>query len=227
MRTKFNITDETPIQVTSEASASWRGVWGEYSKTVCPADSVGAVLKALQAKGKYTLGGFTVELGKIHKFEAAGLGKAPFRFVGMNVNTYQACAGAPIQAGGSCDYCGTGIMYEFRIRSTDGKESVVGCDCINKVGDMGLKRMVETSPEYRKWEAEKKAAKTQATIEELKALITTHEEAMQVKAHPMGFTDRTTGKPLTYRDYVTWMYNHCGHAGRTSLVKAIKKAFVS
>ena len=34
----------------------------------------------------------------------------PWRYLGMTVEKYQACPGAPIQPGASCDHCGTGIM---------------------------------------------------------------------------------------------------------------------
>jgi len=49
----------------------------------------------------------------IHRFEAAGLGTAPFKVVGFSVEKFQACQGAPIQCGTSCDYCGTGIMNTY------------------------------------------------------------------------------------------------------------------
>ena len=58
---------------------------------------------------------------KVHKFELAGLGLAPYTFLGCERKVYQACQGAPEQPGGSCDYCGTGIMYQFLLRSADGR----------------------------------------------------------------------------------------------------------
>lgn len=73
----------------------------------------------------------------MHPFEKAGLGKAPFRCVGVYKNAYQACPGAPVQAGGSCDFCGTGIMYEYKILSADGKGFKVGCDCVARTGGEG------------------------------------------------------------------------------------------
>lgn len=48
-----------------------------------------------------------------------GLGIAPFRFVRMVK-----------QRGSSCDYCGTGITYEFHCVSSDGHHFKVGCNCI-------------------------------------------------------------------------------------------------
>jgi hypothetical protein len=68
----------------------------------------------------------------IHPFEAAGLGLAPFRYVRFYQAKYQACQGAPIQPGASCDYCGTGIMNVYVINSSDGKEFKTGCDCVYK-----------------------------------------------------------------------------------------------
>jgi hypothetical protein len=63
-----------------------------------------------------------------HCFEIAGLGQAPFAFVGFSVRKYQACVGAPIQCGCSCDYCGTAIMNVYEIESADGKRFKVGSD---------------------------------------------------------------------------------------------------
>lgn len=69
-----------------------------------------------------------------HKFEEAGLGQAPYDFIQVVDKVYQACQGAPIQPGSSCDYCGTGIRYEYWLRSADAREFKVGCDCVLKVG---------------------------------------------------------------------------------------------
>src|SRR5262245_32855473 len=67
-----------------------------------------------------------------HPFERAGLGKAPFRFVTHRENWYSACQGHR-QPGGTCDYCLNGIANEFVIRSVDGREFVVGSDCVMKL----------------------------------------------------------------------------------------------
>jgi hypothetical protein len=72
----------------------------------------------------------------IHPFEKAGLGVAPFRCTRVTVAKYQACHGAPVQPGASCDYCGTGIMNVFWIKGSqpDAAEFRVGCDCVAKTG---------------------------------------------------------------------------------------------
>lgn len=67
----------------------------------------------------------------LHPFERAGLGKAPFRCVDVVQNWYSACQGHR-QPGGSCDYCGTGIAYEFIISDATGNRFKVGSDCVAK-----------------------------------------------------------------------------------------------
>ncbi len=61
---------------------------------------------------------------RMHKWEEAGLGQAPFEFAYVTQN-----AGSRA----SCDYCGTAITYEFWINSHDGRRFKVGCDCVAKV----------------------------------------------------------------------------------------------
>lgn len=74
----------------------------------------------------------------VHRFEAAGLGTAPFTLESFQICKWQACPGAPIQPGAACDYCGQSIMLVFVIRGADGRRFKVGCDCVEKTGDAGL-----------------------------------------------------------------------------------------
>lgn len=97
---------------------------------------------------------------QIHCFEKAGLGVAPFRVVGFYVKKYQACQGAPIQPGTCCDYCGTGIMNVYEIKSSDGRLFKVGCDCVAKTADKVLTDGVKVY--QRKAREEKAAAKREA-----------------------------------------------------------------
>lgn len=70
---------------------------------------------------------------RLHPFEEAGLGLAPFRFAGMSVNVYSAAPGHS-QPGGCCAYCYQGIKYECCIVSSDGKRFTVGMDCVERLG---------------------------------------------------------------------------------------------
>lgn len=81
----------------------------------------------------------------VHAFEASGLGKAPFTYHGTehrvgpikqldaNGNPTGVEFGAPGQPMGTCDHCGLGIAYLCHIKSADGKRSVVGTTCIEKL----------------------------------------------------------------------------------------------
>jgi len=66
-------------------------------------------------------------------FERAGLGLAPFHFVGFSIKKFQACPGAPVQPGTCCDCCGTGIMLVCNIKSSDGRLFKVCSDCVVKI----------------------------------------------------------------------------------------------
>ncbi len=88
---------------------------------------------------------------KIHVFELAGLGQAPFKCVGMyaipsaglaekNPDAYNAAL-REMPTGyrcGTCNYCGHPIMNNYLINSADGKKFAVGCECVFKTGDTGL-----------------------------------------------------------------------------------------
>jgi hypothetical protein len=106
---------------------------------------------------------------KIHVFEAAGLGKAPFRLVGLfsippkslleaNPDAYNnQMRQAPRDVGvGTCHFCSTAIMANFIIQSHDKKKSAVGCDCVQKTGDKGLVDAVKLA--QKKADREKREA---------------------------------------------------------------------
>jgi hypothetical protein len=92
----------------------------------------------------YKLGHKTYKLKQDPKEHAfAHLGEYPYTYIGYQYLTYQACPGAPIQVGGSCDHCMTGIKDAFRFRSADGKVFKVGNQCVAKAGDRGLKKAID------------------------------------------------------------------------------------
>lgn len=102
----------------------------------------------------------------MHSFEQAGLGKAPFRCVGVTENVWTSGCGTITKAGGTCDYCGTGIRYEYHIKSSDNKCFVVGCDCVAKTGsDVDDFKRVRT--EFVRAKRDKKASIRKAEREAL------------------------------------------------------------
>lgn len=88
-----------------------------------------------------------------HPFTESGLGRAPFRFVGMasipspslgeqNPTGYMnALAALPRDLSngcGTCAHCGTSIMNIMIVQNADGKKFGIGCDCVEKTGDAKL-----------------------------------------------------------------------------------------
>jgi hypothetical protein len=70
-----------------------------------------------------------------HPFEKSGLGKAPFTCTHVTENVF-ALPDGTTKAGGCCDYCGTGIRWEFWIKGSvaGARQFKVGCDCVAKTG---------------------------------------------------------------------------------------------
>lgn len=153
----------------------------------------------------------------IHAFEKAGLGKAPFKYLGMGyqdisygmANITIQGANGPIQAqttvGGTCDACGTYIVNMFRIESADGVKSKVGCDCIKKCGDAGLVKQVKREISAR--DSVKRQAKKSADSVKAKELCYATDFG-QFKTLPHPFAYRA-GNGETMADWCEWMrLNH-------------------
>lgn len=150
---------------------------------------------------------------KIHCFEEAGLGKAPFRFVGIESAGDRAAVNAERAADGlcyttnnatSCDYCGMGILNAYCVASADGKRFKVGCDCIRKTGDKGLIRYVEEEESNKR--REKSRAKRVSKYEHENAMIDKFRaggaESLRLLPHPKG-------RDGSAWDYVAWcVENH-------------------
>lgn len=115
----------------------------------------------------------------IHVFEKSGCGIAPFKLIGMwqmpskslqeaNPDAYNnAIRTAPIKGIGCCAHCWTGIIYHYIIQDVNGKQFVVGSECVNKTGDSGLiSRIKEMKKEVAKV---KREAKIDAKLAQRKA----------------------------------------------------------
>ncbi len=152
----------------------------------------------------------------VHCFEHAGLGKAPFTYVGMieqnkseslfdsgmvSIGSIGGCS-IETKPGGTCDYCGTYIVNMFRVRSSDGKTFKVGCDCIEKCGDEGIIHLVrEDVKKHKKRIADlKKEGKRRADLETL-LLLPKVSGKLAGDPHPSDYFARD-GK--TMLDYVRW-----------------------
>lgn len=167
---------------------------------------------------------------QVHKFEAAGLGKAPFRVLGVcekrgpikvgERDGVEVWSGSPGQPMGSCDFCGTGIAECWEIGSADGRRFIVGCECVRKTGDAGLKRGM--APHLRAL----RHAREQERIDAFRARVasdTVLRDKLAALPHPRGFTDRATGRPLTRLDEVEWMLANAGAAGSLRTIRSVEK----
>jgi len=155
---------------------------------------------------------------KVHAF--AHLGQAPYTYVGYRHLTYQACHGAPIQVGGSCDHCMTGIMDAYYFRSADGKEFKVGSTCVAKAGDQGLKKAINA--DVAKIRRERKALRDKHRIEAAMASYGHYIGHFANTPHPYGFKNRETNEPMTFCDWVDWMMDNSGTAGKLKVAKVIE-----
>jgi hypothetical protein len=160
-----------------------------------------------------------------HPFEQAGLGKAPFRVLGMFEKVFSPAPGAPSKPGGTCDYCSNGILFCFTIRSVDGKEFVVGSDCVRKTTREGK---LLTEVKKLKTDHDKKVRKTKAdeqrraTIARLDAVLADPAitEQLQALPHPR-FADST------FLSYATWMRQNAGQAGILEVLRLVSKTLTS
>lgn len=146
----------------------------------------------------------------IHRFEQAGLGKSPFRFTGKVTEKVFCVPGGSPKAGSSCDYCGTGIRYEFWIESTDRRTFKVGCDCVHKTGDRGLiKQIGEAERKLRDLKnaraKEAKKARLSAKIENAKGLFSSVRGTLASAPHPSAYF---ASQGRTLADYVQWCFDN-------------------
>lgn len=130
---------------------------------------------------------------KIHPFETAGLGKAPFHFIGMD------------RKNSSCQYCGTAIMYRFFIQSSDGKKHFVGSDCIAKTDTGTLSRVVDAEvKKMRKLQAQERQKKNI-----IKKQVVTADKILK-GTFPFGkyFGQNISDIAKTDLEYLIWSYKN-------------------
>lgn len=144
-----------------------------------------------------------------HAFERAGLGKAPFRFK------------SAYKERSSCDYCGTAIVINCLIESSDGKTFKVGSDCVCKVGDSGLTKSVNKA--LRAHRRELRVNRCKELVAEAKAILA-DPVAVEILAklpHSRGFINYDTRAPLNFVDEVNWLLRRGGVSGRQNAAKLL------
>lgn len=162
----------------------------------------------------------------IHPFEKAGLGKAPFRYIGaidqptnrdgmVICGTYKGVQ-VETKAGGTCDYCGLAIINMYRVRSADGNTFKVGCDCLKKVDIVNPATLKADIKKAKDNKADNRIADAKAQLE-----TEAVQSALANKPHPAPWGQ---AKGLTMLDYVRWMMSNAGRSGRTDAAKIIERA---
>lgn len=159
----------------------------------------------------------------VHAFEEAGLGKAPFRFVGLESSRDRAAVQRERESNGltfttnyctSCDYCAQAIQNAYYVESSDGKRFKVGCNCIAKTGDSGLvdtvKRAKREADRVAKLEANR--IRTNSLLEAFRAGRC---EALRAQPHP-------AGREGTAWDYVNWCITNNRYG--SGILKLIEKS---
>jgi hypothetical protein len=166
------------------------------------------------------------ETSTVHPFEIAGLGKAPFKYLGEHKQDLQygqavvGTIGGPdgyavtTKPGGTCAYCGTSIVNMFKIRSADGKVFRVGSDCALKVGGEKIAKAV--SQDVRRKNAAATKARGLKEIGEALELL----GRVDVRADLASQCHRGQNA----LEYVTWMLRNAGHAGKVRAAKIVLAA---
>jgi hypothetical protein len=157
----------------------------------------------------------------LHVFERAGLGRAPFRCIGVSEQFITHPDGTT-QASGSCAYCGTGIRYVCAIRSADGRTFKVGTDCVAKTDDNGLIKSYKTRPEIRAMHRAKAAAKDERIVAEWNALVADAVNVAKLSAIMVPGRPWVPGEQVTLFADLERVWKMCGAVGRARMLKNLK-----
>ncbi|MDD5301541.1 MAG: hypothetical protein PHS14_00415 [Elusimicrobia bacterium] len=161
---------------------------------------------------------------KIHLFERAGLGRAPFKLVDIviRVGPYPlgngSYVGAPGQPVGSCKYCGEGIATCCVIEDADGRRFDVGNICVYKHGDVGL--VAKTKKLIAKKNTEARHAREVKKIDWATAKLP--EVVGRWKADPHPYKDMAE-RGRTLWDWAQWMMANAGNRGKLQVAKLLEK----
>ena len=157
---------------------------------------------------------------KIHPYEQRGLGTAPYRFVGVRKNVYSPVPEVQ-QPGGTCSYCGTGILFEFCIRSSEGKEYTIGSECIRKV-DSEIYQPSEFILALRNHERDQRHDRETRQLAELTPIFFSpeYQQLFDGQPHPNKFYAE---QGSTKWDYMKFCWNASGSRGKIAMGKMAKK----
>jgi hypothetical protein len=162
----------------------------------------------------------------VHVFERAGLGKAPFRFVGAvaqdighGVRYLDRSMNLTTKPGGTCAFCGQYILNMYDVESADGRRFHVGSDCILRTGSAGLIKAVNKA--VAKLRREQRQARERANGAEMVALLADERvrATLATQSHPNAYR---ADKGESLLDWADWMAQHGGAKACASVLKMIK-----
>lgn len=160
----------------------------------------------------------------MHPWERAGLGKAPFRFVGSHVSLFQAVPGdpnCPVKPGSSCDYCAQAISLVCVIRDANGREFKVGCDCVKRLGEKKLSARADKA--RLEHERSQRKARAEASRCELAEMLNDPAVVAVIGKVPHPHAEHAD-RGETLLGWARWMSTWAGASGRQRAVSAIRKA---
>lgn len=165
-----------------------------------------------------------------HVFEAAGLGLAPFRYVGcyedrgphrFEQHGVTIEVGAPGQPMGTCAYCGQGIAICCSIESADGRRFTVGSECVAKTGDAGLRKVQTDAAALRKTsQREREETRISAAL----LLLEAPSVATAVLCSQPSTIAYRAAQGDTRWDQLHWLMLNAGHAGKLRATRAVERA---
>lgn len=163
--------------------------------------------------------------GTNHPWEVAGLGKYPFRVVGVFENRGPihmpdgTMVGAPGQPMGTCDYCGNGIAECWSIKAADGKRFIVGCDCVRKAYAEAGERVPAAVEAYAREKRKRAAdAKDKAVRDRLDEILASPPPALRDAKVVTPW-----GEERAAVDDLKQVLRFCGAAGRARHLKRIER----
>jgi hypothetical protein len=160
----------------------------------------------------------------LHPFERAGLGVAPFRYIGFEyrvgpIRTEDPATGVTMEVGspgqpmGTCALCGQGIAECCLIQDANGKRFIVGNVCVMKTGDATIADPVKRAVTKHRREA-RHVREAARIVDTERRLHTDTDLRAWLAAQPAPFRASETRL-----DWALWMLTNAGTTGKMRVAR--------
>lgn len=122
---------------------------------------------------------------------------------------------------GTCSHCGTGITYNFIVKSADGVISVLGSTCIGKLNY----KIKDFDVNERRMRQEIAREKSMALYNQLTELLKREDVVAKLSAQPHPF-ESFAAEGKTLLDYMIYRQRCSGAAGTKRLLREIHNLMV-